>query len=127
MITPRVSSSTVIPIMATHASELATSCYVAGTPSTIKVAVSAKIDDAQFAIAVPGTSNAFGGCFADGMRRALRDAHTIKGYFRIDSDVNATHTFNLETPRDRDKRLATEREDRVHTRRALDRAGHDDL
>jgi len=127
VITPRVSSSTVTPIVASRASELATSCHVAGTPSTIKVAVSAKIDDTQFTVGVPGTSSAFASCFADAMRRALRDAHTVNGYFRIDSDVNATHTFKLETPRDRDKRLANERAQRERTRRALDRAAHEGL
>jgi hypothetical protein len=82
-------------IRATARHAIAT-CYDASAPASVKLSISATVDDAELAVGVDTTSEPFATCARDRIRDELRQAFTISRddqgrsvpYFRIDADVS---------------------------------------
>ena len=60
-------------------------------PKHVRVTVSAKVDAPRFTIAVEDGTTEFRICVRDLLQTYLRTAYAVRGYFRIDADVQATY------------------------------------
>ncbi|HEY5925190.1 MAG TPA: hypothetical protein VIV11_26085 [Kofleriaceae bacterium] len=127
-LTTRVNSKSVEATLRAWAPGYATDCYTAEAPAKIKVRATAKRDDKQYAITVEGANETFATCLTTKLQPTLRTKLSVPReregkvdyYFRIDSDVDATHTFPLETPSARETRLDKARKDMARRRRELE-------